>query len=93
MATAVATFSAADILGKGPDAPRLEAEYLLDKELGKGAFGVVHLARNKTTGERVAVKSISKARLTCKEDVKDILGEVSIMNLLGGHKNVVTLKV
>jgi hypothetical protein len=31
--------------------------------------------------------------LTCKEDVKDILGEVSIMNLLGGHKNVVTLKV
>jgi hypothetical protein len=45
MATAVATFSAADILGKGPDAPRLEAEYLLDKELGKGAFGVVHLVR------------------------------------------------
>lgn len=32
-----------DILGKGPGGPKLEDHYQLDKQLGKGSFGVVHL--------------------------------------------------
>lgn len=60
---------------------------------GKGAFGVVHLGTHKYTGEQVAVKSISKAKLVCKEDVKDVQAEVAIMNLVAGHANVVTLQV
>ncbi len=59
---------------------------------GKGAFGVVRLGISKS-GEQVAVKSISKSKLLCKEDVKDVQAEVAIMNLVAGHSNVVTLKV
>jgi hypothetical protein len=53
----------------------------------------VKLGINKKTGEQVAIKSISKAKLVCKEDVKDVQAEVAIMNLVAGHANVVSLKV
>lgn len=88
------TFSVANILGKGPHDPKLEEAYKVEvKQLGKGAFGVVRAAVKKSTGETVAVKSISKAKLVCKEDVKDVQAEVAIMNLVAGHPYVVTLKV
>ncbi|GBF87688.1 calcium-dependent kinase [Raphidocelis subcapitata] len=88
---AASTFSVTNILGKPPGEPRLEDGYVVDKQIGKGAFGVVRLARCRATGEPVAVKSISKAKLVCKEDVKDVQAEVAIMNLVGGHAHVVTL--
>lgn len=50
-------------------------------------------ARSRATSEALAVKSISKAKLVCKEDVKDVQAEVAIMNLVGGHPNLVTLNV
>lgn len=86
------TFSVANILGKGPHDPRLSDVYLLDKQIGKGAFGVVRLCTRKSDGMNNAVKSISKAKLVCKEDVKDVQAEVAIMNLVVGHPYVVTLK-
>eukprot|EP00879_Flechtneria_rotunda_P004238 GHRR01004486.1.p1 GENE.GHRR01004486.1~~GHRR01004486.1.p1 ORF type:complete len:457 (+),score=158.20 GHRR01004486.1:244-1614(+) len=89
---APAPFSVQHILGKGPQDPRLEELFILDKQIGKGAFGVVRLAKKKATSEPVAVKSISKAKLVCKEDVKDVQAEVAIMNLVAGHINVVTLE-
>jgi serine/threonine protein kinase len=87
------TFSVSNVLGKLATDPKLEEIYTLDKQIGKGAFGVVRLGRQKATGEAVAVKSISKAKLVCKEDVKDVQAEVAIMNLVAGHINTVTLKV
>lgn len=89
---ATSTFSVANILGKQAGDPRLDDEYTVDKQIGKGAFGVVRLGRRKATSEPVAVKSISKAKLVCKEDVKDVQAEVAIMNLVGGHPHVVTLE-
>lgn len=86
------SFSVSNILGKAPNDPKLEDVFKLDKQLGKGAFGVVKLGIHKKTGEHLAVKSISKAKLVCKEDVKDVQAEVAIMNLVAGHQNVVTLK-
>jgi serine/threonine protein kinase len=71
----------------------LEELYVLDKQIGKGAFGVVRLGHHKATSEPAAVKSISKAKLTCKEDVQDVQAEVAIMNLVAGHGNVVMLQV
>lgn len=65
----------------------------MDKQLGKGAFGIVRIAIEKSTGARYAVKSISKAKLSCKEDVKDVQNEVAILNHVGGHVNVVSVKV
>lgn len=86
------TFSVNNVLGKLATDPKLEELYSLDKQIGKGAFGVVRLGRVKATSEAVAVKSISKAKLVCKEDVKDVQAEVAIMNLVAGHINTVTLK-
>lgn len=85
-------FAVSNVLGKGPADPRLEELFVLDKQIGKGAFGVVRLGRSRATGDAVAVKSISKAKLVCKEDVKDVQAEVAIMNLVAGHSNVVTLE-
>lgn len=82
-----------NILGKGPNDPKLDELYALDKQIGKGAFGVVRLGHNKATSEPVAVKSISKAKLACKEDIQDVQAEVAIMNLVAGHGNVVMLEV
>ena len=87
------TFSVSNILGKAPGDPKLEEMYTVGKQLGKGAFGIVRLATKKGSGEQLAVKSISKAKLMCKEDVKDVQGEVAIMNLVSGHPNVVNIKV
>ncbi|KAI8473389.1 MAG: kinase-like domain-containing protein [Monoraphidium minutum] len=92
MPQAGSTFSVTNILGKQPGEPRLDDEYTVDKQIGKGAFGIVRLGRCRATGEPVAVKSISKAKLLCKEDVKDVQAEVAIMNLVGGHLHVVTLR-
>lgn len=87
------SFSVANILGKGPNDPKLEDAYRVDKQIGKGAFGVVRAGAKRSTGDPVAVKSISKAKLVCKEDVKDVQAEVAIMNLVAGHPYVVTLRV
>ena len=87
------TFCVSNILGKAPGDPKLEDVYTLGRQLGKGAFGIVRLATKRVGGEELAVKSISKSKLMCKEDVKDVQGEVAIMNLVAGHPNVVTLKV
>ena len=38
-------FSVANILGKPPGEPRVEDEYIIDRQIGKGAFGVVRLVR------------------------------------------------
>eukprot|EP00798_Chlamydomonas_sp_ICE-L_P014576 gene14576-20621_t len=86
-------FSVTNILGKAPQDPKLEDLYTIGKQLGRGAFGVVKLATRKGTGEQLAVKSIAKSKLVCREDVKDVQAEVAIMNLVAGHQNVVTLMV
>eukprot|EP00798_Chlamydomonas_sp_ICE-L_P009037 gene9037-16159_t len=87
-----AMYSVNNILGKKPGDPCLEDIYTLDKQVGKGAFGIVRLCIKNSNGEQLACKTISKAKLVCKEDVKDVQAEVAMMNLVAGHQNVVTLK-
>eukprot|EP00955_Chlamydomonas_euryale_P089724 364489-Chlamydomonas_euryale.AAC.3 len=86
-------FSVSNILGKAPADPKLEDVYTVGKQIGKGAFGVVRLAVRQEDQAQFAVKSISKVKLVCKEDVQDVQAEVAIMNLVAGHANVVSLKV
>lgn len=66
--------------------------YTLGRELGRGQFGVTRLCTHKTTGELFACKSISKRKLTHKEDIEDVRREVQIMHHLTGHPNIVELK-
>lgn len=82
-----------NILDKPPGSRSIEQEYELGKVLGKGAFGVVRMATSKTTGEKFACKSIAKAKLVCQEDVQDVQREVTIMNHVGGHPNIVNSKI
>ena len=63
--------------------------YDLDKELGKGRFAVVRLARHVFTGERVAVKVIDKTKL---DDVSrdHLYKEVNCLKLVQ-HPHIVRL--
>ncbi|GFR48541.1 hypothetical protein Agub_g10439 [Astrephomene gubernaculifera] len=60
--------------------------------LGKGTFGTTYSAVNKRTGEKVAIKVISKKKLVSAEEIGDVQREVQIMHHLAGHPNVVCLK-
>lgn len=64
--------------------------YILGEEVGRGSFGVVRSAVNKTTKERVAVKIMAKSRDSKKIEIEKnrVYHEVNIMKTLR-HKNIV----
>ncbi|KAI5077774.1 hypothetical protein GOP47_0007598 [Adiantum capillus-veneris] len=66
--------------------------YTLGQELGRGQFGITRACIHKATGQRLACKSISKRKLTSKDDVDDVRREVRVMKYLSGHPNIVELK-
>lgn len=68
------------------------AHYNLARVLGRGQFGVTRLAEDKNTGDKYACKTISKRKLTSKEDIEDVRREIQIMHHLAGDPNVVRLK-
>lgn len=80
----------ANVLGR--DLEDIRQHYTLGRELGRGQFGVTHLATHKGTQELYACKSIAKRKLTNREDVEDVRREVQIMHHLAGQENVVELK-
>jgi len=69
---------------------KITDNYDIQKELGKGAFSVVHLAVHKKTGEKVAVKIIDKKQAK-PEDQKRLQTEVDILKKVK-HPNIVSLK-
>lgn len=46
-----------------PDGKRKLNQYILEKDIGRGSFGVVQIARDEETGTEYAVKEFSKIRL------------------------------
>ncbi|KAJ3431193.1 serine/threonine-protein kinase fhke-related [Anaeramoeba flamelloides] len=67
--------------------------YDLKKQIGKGQFATVHLAIEKSTGDRYAIKIIDKRQFqeSNSEEKNKIMGEVNILHQIN-HKNVVGLK-
>jgi len=63
--------------------------YLLSRELGSGAFSVVKLGVNKVSGESVAVKIVSKKKLS-EEDLAALHTEISILTHLN-HPHIIKL--
>ncbi|WOL05663.1 CDPK-related kinase 3-like isoform X1 [Canna indica] len=70
----------------------LGAKYEVGKEVGKGHFGHTCLARTKKgelKGQLVAIKIISKAKMTTAISIEDVRREVKILKSLSGHANLV----
>eukprot|EP01114_Cavostelium_apophysatum_P023101 TRINITY_DN859_c0_g1_i1.p1 TRINITY_DN859_c0_g1~~TRINITY_DN859_c0_g1_i1.p1 ORF type:complete len:300 (+),score=72.46 TRINITY_DN859_c0_g1_i1:73-972(+) len=70
---------------------KLEDVYEVKEELGKGAFSVVKLGVNKSTGEKVAIKMIDKKAASTDQDAKRLKTEVDILKKVS-HPNIVCLK-
>nr|BCU41350.1 calcium-dependent protein kinase [Gentiana scabra] len=70
----------------------IEEKYLVDKELGRGEFGVTYLCIDRETRELLACKSISKRKLRTAVDVDDVRREVAIMKHLPTNSSIVRFK-
>ncbi|KAF8406644.1 hypothetical protein HHK36_008734 [Tetracentron sinense] len=70
----------------------LSSIYELDKELGRGQFGITYLCTEKATGLKYACKSISKRKLANKKEVEDVQREVLMLQHLTGQPNIVEFK-
>ena len=65
--------------------------YILDTELGRGAFGKVVLGKHIITGEKVAIKILNKIILRqTPDDYELVKKEMSILKLVK-HKYIVQL--
>ena len=65
-------------------------KYELIRPVGHGAFGVVVSALDKDSGEKVAIKKISRVFADAM-DAKRILREILLMRRLGDHENVIRI--
>ncbi|KAF5940968.1 hypothetical protein HYC85_022135 [Camellia sinensis] len=70
----------------------IEEKYLVDRELGRGEFGVTYLCIERDTKELLACKSISKRKLRTAVDVEDVRREVAIMKHLPKDSSIVSFK-
>ncbi|XP_031405501.1 calcium-dependent protein kinase 29 [Punica granatum] len=66
--------------------------YVLDKELGRGQFGVTYLCTERSTGRKYACKSISRRKLPTDKDIDDVRREILILEHLSGQPNIVEFK-
>jgi serine/threonine protein kinase len=72
-----------------PSFRHLEEHYVFSTKLGEGGFGVVHIAVERETNERIAVKSIKKANLRGQNSKESqIENEINIMRQLD-HPNII----
>ncbi|XP_023549645.1 CDPK-related kinase 6-like isoform X2 [Cucurbita pepo subsp. pepo] len=68
------------------------AKFELGREVGRGHFGHTFWAKGKKgdlKGKPVAVKIISKSKMTSTIAIEDVRREVKILKALSGHKNLV----
>ncbi|XAR64221.1 Non-specific serine/threonine protein kinase [Bertholletia excelsa] len=66
--------------------------YNLEKELGRGQFGVTYRCTERSTGVRYACKTISTNKIFSKKEMEDVRREVRILQHLSGQPNIVELK-
>ncbi|KAG2686032.1 hypothetical protein I3843_10G149000 [Carya illinoinensis] len=70
----------------------IEEKYLVDRELGRGEFGVTYLCIDRESRELLACKSISKRKLRTVVDIEDVRREVAIMKHLPKNSSIVSFK-
>lgn len=67
------------------------SNYEIGKEIGSGAFGTVNIAEHRTSGDKVAVKCISKTRIQRQNMGAQVKKEITTMKKLD-HPNIVGIK-
>eukprot|EP00826_Nyctotherus_ovalis_P011704 TRINITY_DN1304_c0_g2_i3.p1 TRINITY_DN1304_c0_g2~~TRINITY_DN1304_c0_g2_i3.p1 ORF type:complete len:340 (+),score=71.15 TRINITY_DN1304_c0_g2_i3:122-1141(+) len=67
----------------------INKNYVIKKKLGEGSFGVVYEAIHKETGQKRAIKYISRSSASLEDEVK-ILKEIQILKQMD-HPNIVKL--
>ncbi|KAF5750822.1 calcium-dependent protein kinase 13 [Tripterygium wilfordii] len=70
----------------------IEEKYLVDRELGRGEFGVTYLCIDRDSRDLLACKSISKRKLRSAVDIEDVRREVAIMKHLPRSSSIVSFK-
>ncbi|XP_050203364.1 CDPK-related kinase 6 [Mercurialis annua] len=73
-------------------AKNFPVRFELGKEVGRGHFGHTCWAKGKKgelRGQNVAVKIISKAKMTTAISIEDVRREVKLMKALSGHKHMI----
>lgn len=73
-----------------PGNRRRVGDYVLGETLGAGSFGKVKLATNVHTGEKVAIKIVSKDSIANVEDIDRVYRETYILTTLK-HNNIIKL--
>ncbi|CAI5465113.1 unnamed protein product [Closterium sp. Yama58-4] len=68
-----------------------EAYEVGGEQLGVGQFGVIRACVSRSTGQVLACKAISKARILAQEDAEDVAKEVRVMQQLRGHPHIVKI--
>ncbi|CAN6485130.1 unnamed protein product [Victoria cruziana] len=66
--------------------------YKMEKELGRGQFGITYRCTELATGIQYACKTIAKSKLVTKADIEDMKREVMILQHLTGQPNIVEFK-
>ncbi|RKP09397.1 kinase-like domain-containing protein, partial [Thamnocephalis sphaerospora] len=72
-----------------PHTAQTVGEYIVGREIGRGSFATVFKGQHRTTGLRVAVKSVSRSKLT-KKLLENLESEIKILKSVR-HDNVVHL--
>ncbi|CAN0546521.1 unnamed protein product, partial [Ectocarpus sp. 8 AP-2014] len=67
------------------------SNYEIGSEIGSGAFGTVNIGEDRTTGEKVAVKCISKSRIQKSNMGSQVKREITTMKKLH-HPNIVSIR-
>eukprot|EP00123_Amoebidium_parasiticum_P016649 comp23533_c0_seq1/m.39606 comp23533_c0_seq1/g.39606 ORF comp23533_c0_seq1/g.39606 comp23533_c0_seq1/m.39606 type:complete len:398 (-) comp23533_c0_seq1:82-1275(-) len=60
-------------------------EYETLREIGRGAFSVVHLSRHKETQKLVAVKTVNKSKVVQRGQISHILSERDLLHTLSAE--------
>nr|GMD97449.1 calcium-dependent protein kinase 29 [Ipomoea batatas]GME00110.1 calcium-dependent protein kinase 29 [Ipomoea batatas] len=66
--------------------------YDIDRELGRGQFGVTYLCTEKATGLKYACKAIPRRKLVATKDIENARREIMMLQHLTGQPNIVEFK-
>ncbi|KAI8927801.1 kinase-like domain-containing protein [Entophlyctis helioformis] len=70
--------------------PKLDARYEMLRELGQGAYGLVCAAKNRQTGQEVAIKKLTKI-FDKSILAKRALRELKLLRHFSGHENITSI--